>query len=140
MFPFYLCPFQSSTMTNERTKVKFNWLKDKSEVHTAFVSPTKFQKNEVGLARPTCWGDDPSDEWCKDSSPSLDMSTSSVELAEMANIKLSTPREKCVTPSQTQGSQKTHRLSSRPRRLFEHTKVIGLYLSHGSGRDTGFVV
>ncbi|XP_060723417.1 putative deoxyribonuclease TATDN2 [Tachysurus vachellii] len=109
-------------MTNERTKVKFNWLKDKSEVLTAFVSPTKFQKNEVGLARPTCWGDDPSDESCKDSSPSLDMSTSSVELAEMANIKLSTPREKCVTPSQTRGSQKTHRLSSRPRRLFENTK------------------
>ncbi|XP_060776099.1 putative deoxyribonuclease TATDN2 isoform X2 [Neoarius graeffei] len=101
-------------MTSERPKVKFNWL------HTAFVSPTKFQKNAAGLARPTRWGGDESDDSSKDSSPSLNVSTSSV--GELENVNLSTPQGRRVTPSQTRSAQKTHRLSSRPCRLFENSK------------------
>ncbi|MCI4375067.1 hypothetical protein PGIGA_G00104700 [Pangasianodon gigas] len=103
-------------MTNDRTKVKFSWLR------TAFVSPTKFQKNDVGLARPTRWGGDASHESSKDSSPSLNTSTSSEELGELENIKLGTPQGRRVTPSQIQRSQKTRRLSSKPCRLFENAK------------------
>ncbi|KAK3557524.1 hypothetical protein QTP70_028482 [Hemibagrus guttatus] len=100
-------------MTNEKTKVKFTWLR------TAFVSPTKFQKNDLGLARPTRWGGDARDESCKESSPSLDVSSSSVGLGEMANINLSTPQGRRVTPSQTPSTQKTHCL---PCRLFDNEK------------------
>ncbi|KAG7326185.1 hypothetical protein KOW79_009586 [Hemibagrus wyckioides] len=103
-------------MTNEKTKVKFSWLR------TAFISPTKFQKNDLGLARPTRWGGDARDESCEDSSPSLDVSSSSVGLGEMANINLSTPQGRRVTPSQTPGTQETPRLARRPCRLFGNTE------------------
>ncbi|XP_053492910.1 putative deoxyribonuclease TATDN2 isoform X2 [Ictalurus furcatus] len=103
-------------MTDDRTKVKFRWL------HTAFVSPTKFQKNDVGLAQPTRWGDEASDESPKDSCPSLNTSSSSEGLGELENIQLGTPQGKRVTPSKTPSTRKTHRLSSRPCRLFTNAK------------------
>lgn len=92
--------------------MEFRWL------HTAFVSPTKFQKNDVGLAQPTRWGDEASDESPKDSCPSLNTSSSSEGLGELENIQLGTPQGKRVTPS----TRKTHPLSSRPCRLFTNAK------------------
>lgn len=114
---FCPCPSQISIMTNKKTKVKFSWL------HTAFISPSKFQKNDAGLARPTRWGGDASGNSSKDSTPNVDTSTSSVELGELKNIKLGTPQGRLLTPSQTQGTQKTHRMSSRPCRLFKNAEV-----------------
>lgn len=109
-----LCSSQVSVMTNERTKVKFSWLR------TAFVSPTKFQKNDVGLARPTHWGDGASDDSSKDSTPSRNMSTSSVGPGVLENMRLGTPQGRRVTPSQTQSTPNTHHMSSR---LFKNAKV-----------------
>lgn len=111
-----LYPSQLSVMSNKRTKVKFNWLR------TAFVSPTKFQKNDVGSARPTRWGSAVSEESSKDSSPNMNTSTSSLGLGELENIKLDTPQGRRVTPPQTRSTQEKHH---RPCRLFTTAKVIG---------------
>ncbi|KAI5615009.1 putative deoxyribonuclease TATDN2 isoform X1 [Silurus asotus] len=97
-------------MTSKRTKVKFSWQR------TAFVSPTKFQKNDVDSARPTRWSDDSSEA----SSPGLSSPTGSAGLGELEHIKLDTPKGRRTGLSQN--SHKTQHLSSRPCRLFENVK------------------
>ncbi|XP_036426751.1 putative deoxyribonuclease TATDN2 [Colossoma macropomum] len=100
-------------MNRERRKVKFGWLR------TAFSSPRKFQKNNVGLPRPTLWEDPGSDESSEDCSSSLNMSTGSVDLGELEGIKLSTPKGRQATPSKKECTPKACSLSSGPRKLFQ---------------------
>ncbi|KAL6457947.1 hypothetical protein MHYP_G00331770 [Metynnis hypsauchen] len=102
-----------SIMNRERRKVKFGWL------HMAFSSPRKFQKNNVGLPRPTLWGDPGSDESSEDGSSSLNMSTGSVDLGELEGKKLSTPKGRRATPSKKGCTPKARSLSSGPRKLFQ---------------------
>uniref|UniRef100_A0A4W4F8T0 TatD DNase domain containing 2 n=1 Tax=Electrophorus electricus TaxID=8005 RepID=A0A4W4F8T0_ELEEL len=98
-------------MTSKQQKVKFGWLR------TAFKSPTKFQKNYIGLARPSRWEDMGHEESNED--PGMNMSTGSADLGELEHVSLSTPQGKRATPSRTEGTPKAHPLSRRTCRLFQ---------------------
>nr|XP_055069346.1 putative deoxyribonuclease TATDN2 [Misgurnus anguillicaudatus]XP_055069347.1 putative deoxyribonuclease TATDN2 [Misgurnus anguillicaudatus] len=74
-------------MNPKRQKITFTWL------HKPVESPRKLMRNNVGVARPTCWDGNGQDDGVSElGSPGLNTSTGSAGLGEMENMGLSTPK------------------------------------------------
>ncbi|XP_076870670.1 putative deoxyribonuclease TATDN2 isoform X2 [Brachyhypopomus gauderio] len=96
---------------NSKRQVKFGWL------HAA-RSPTKFQKNCKGLARPSRW-EDVEDEKSNEDPSGMNVSTGSVELGKLERVSLGTPQGRLASLSRTRSTPEAHCSSRRACRLFQ---------------------